>query len=174
MIPGEILPVEEYSARTFYHVRGNKLMVDELGPLDLRTSEGKSFFTRYFAEQAHSRLVSVEDYPVKTLKERGYHIPDWKAPPPQGAAPQTIAPIGPVTNVPRLTPDAQPNKRAVESDTPTKTPVRETGASPNGGSSPQAVATTPLRSSVRWFAAGALILIAAAGLAWRLFSRRSR
>jgi hypothetical protein len=56
-------------------------VIDDLGPLDLRTPEGKMFFNRYFGRDVKSRPIRYEDYPISKLEKLGYAVPDWKQPP---------------------------------------------------------------------------------------------
>ena len=76
--PSELLSVEQYSARKFYRIKGGRLLIEELGSLDLRTKEGKAFYDRYFGKGIKSRPLQIKDYPVGELRKMGYTIPDWK------------------------------------------------------------------------------------------------
>jgi len=82
--PSKLLPVEQYSARKFYRIKGGKLLIEELGPLDLRTKEGKAFYDRYFGTEIKSRSLRFEHYSAGDLEGMGYKLPDWKQLPESG------------------------------------------------------------------------------------------
>ncbi len=84
---GKLNQPEQYSSRKFYHIQGDRLIVGNLGFLDLRTPEGSAFFDRYFGKGVESRPIRFEDYPMDRLKELGYAVPDWRRAPPTPAAP---------------------------------------------------------------------------------------
>jgi hypothetical protein len=94
------LPPKQYSYCQFFHITGDRLIVDNLDPVDFRTKDGKAFYERYFGKGVKSRAVQFEEYTIEKLKEMGYEIPDWKHEPEsmhvqaQAATPasQTITP----------------------------------------------------------------------------------
>jgi len=113
--PEKLVRPEQYATRKFYHILDGRLIVDELGPLDLRTLEGKTFFDRYFGEGVESRPVRFEDYATDRLKELGYALPDWKQPPESPAVQET-----PPSTVPLVVATPLPTaSRSIASATPT-------------------------------------------------------
>lgn len=111
---------EQYSARKFYHIQAGHLIVDDLGPLNLHTPEGKAFFNRYFGKDVKSRSIRFEDYPLNKLKERGYLVPDWKHPP-ESLAVQATSQASAAPGVAQSTPTQA---------TPSPTPIQEARQSP--------------------------------------------
>lgn len=75
--PGILLPIEKYSSRRFYRIINGKLVVEELGPLNLANSTDKKFYDRYFGEKRNSRKITFEELSASQLRERGYKLPDW-------------------------------------------------------------------------------------------------
>jgi len=113
--PEKLIRPEQYATRKFYHILDGRLIVDELGPLDLRTPEGKAFFDRYFGEGVKSRSIRFEDYPITKLKELGYAIPNWKHSPESPAVQET-----PPSTVPLVVATPLPTaSRSIASTTPT-------------------------------------------------------
>lgn len=72
---------QKYARRRVYFIRSNRLIADDLGPLDLATAKGRQFYATYFGGGVKSRPIRFESYPVQKLKQLGYKIPDWKKPP---------------------------------------------------------------------------------------------
>jgi len=98
--PEKLIIPSAYSSRKFFHIKGDQLLIDELGPLDLKTPEGHAFYERYFGKEVQSRPITLEDYPVEKLKEVGYKIPDWTKPPESLLSPTAKPSVTPSISTP--------------------------------------------------------------------------
>jgi hypothetical protein len=146
--PGELLPVVEYSSLKFYRIQDGRLIVDELGPLDLRTPEGKAFFDRYFGKDVKSRAIRFESYSVKKLKELGYTIPDWKQAPESSSTQAELQ-----ANASQLTAQTTPIPAMATPD-----------QQPKSATSPSPVVQAELSKSLPWpWMIGAFLLLAVVG-----------
>ncbi len=78
--PGQLTPSESFSSRNVYTIHKGRLLVRQLGSLDLQSIEGQEFLARYFAKGVLSRPVTAKTYSVGKLKELGYTFPQWSDP----------------------------------------------------------------------------------------------